>query len=132
GRSRPSTARAAISEGARLLLLDDGFQDPSLVKSLSLLVIDGEYGFGNGSVVPAGPLREPVARGLARADVAILVGQDRKGLRASLPRELPLLTTEMQLEPEIRRLAEKPIFAFAGIGRPEKFFDMLRASGLML
>lgn len=132
GRNRPLAARAAIAEGARLLLLDDGFQDPSLAKSLSLLVIDGQYGVGNGLVFPAGPLREPVARGLARADAVVAVGEDWKGVPQSCPRKVPLLRVDMHLEPQIRSQAQRPIFAFAGIGRPEKFFDMLRNNGLML
>ncbi len=132
GRNRPLAARAAIAQGARLLLLDDGFQDPSLAKNLSLLVIDGWYGVGNGLVLPAGPLREPAARGLRRADAVVVVGEDRKGVRRNLPGEVPLLTIEMEPEPQIRSWAQKPIFAFAGIGRPEKFFDMLRDNGLVL
>src|SRR6185436_9919949 len=73
-RDRAAGTRAAASAGAAAVLLDDGFQNPRIEKDLSLLVVDAEYGFGNGRVMPAGPLREPPAAGLARADAVVLVG----------------------------------------------------------
>jgi tetraacyldisaccharide 4'-kinase len=104
--------------------MDDGHQNFSLRKSLSLVVVDGESGFGNGFQIPAGPLREPVAQGLSRADAVVLVGDgapDLRGFRG------PVLRTH--LKPDGAAFADKPVFAFAGIGRPEKFVASLEASG---
>jgi tetraacyldisaccharide 4'-kinase len=129
-RDRVAGGRAALAAGAALLLLDDGFQNPRLVKDLSLLVIDGAYGFGNGRILPAGPLREALAAGLARADAAVLMGEDRTGIAVRL-RGKPLLRA--RLVPEAaQRFAGKDVVAFAGIGRPAKFFETLEATGAHL
>ena len=129
-RDRSAGVRAAVAVGAEAILLDDGFQNPTLTKDLSLLVIDAEYGFGNGRVIPAGPLRENAAAGLARADAVVLLGN---GLE---PEEVctagrPILRATLQpLQGE--QFAGARILAFAGIGRPEKFFATLRALGAEL
>lgn len=127
-RDRAAGAAAAARAGAGLVILDDGFQNPHLRKDLSLVVVDGETGFGNGRLVPAGPLREPVARGLSRADAVVLVGKDRTGALARLPDGLPVLHARIAPE-EDDRLAGMRVFAFAGIGRPEKFFTALDRLG---
>src|SRR5580658_2968727 len=75
-RDRPAGVAAAIEAGAEAVLLDDGFQNPAAAKTLSLLVVDAGYGFGNGRVMPAGPLRENLSRGLARADMVVLLTAD--------------------------------------------------------
>jgi tetraacyldisaccharide 4'-kinase len=126
-RDRVAGAKAAVAAGAGILLLDDGFQNPSLAKDLSLLVIDGGYGVGNGRVLPAGPLREPIAWGLARADAIVLIGEDATGVLARLPGK-PVL--HARLTPaDGGDLAGRPVVAFAGIGRPAKFFATLEALG---
>lgn len=129
-RDRVAGGRAALAAGAALLLLDDGFQNPRLVKDLSLLVIDGGYGFGNGRVLPAGPLREALAAGLARADAVVLMGEDRAGIGARLKGK-PLLRARL-VAPEADRFAGRRVVAFAGIGRPAKFFETLAAAGARL
>jgi len=128
-RDRLAGARAAIDGGAEMLILDDGFQNRSLVKDLSLLVVDGAYGFGNGRLHPAGPLREPVASGIARAQALVLLGEDRHGLAQGLAAHLPVLRAHLAAGPEAGRLRGRRVLAFAGIGRPQKFFDSLTAIG---
>ncbi len=126
-RDRVAGARAAIARGARLLLLDDGFQNPTLAKDVSLVVVDGETGFGNGHVFPAGPLREPAGWGIARADALVLMGPDRHGIAAWSP--VPVLCARLVPRMPLSFAPLAPIVAFAGIGRPEKFFATLRALG---
>jgi tetraacyldisaccharide 4'-kinase len=129
-RDRVAGARAAVAAGAELLLLDDGFQNPTLAKDLSLAVIDGAYGLGNGRLLPAGPLREPLARGLARADAIVLMGDDTAGVAAIIASK-PL--RRARLVPENPgELAGRSVVALAGIGRPEKFFATLEEAGARL
>lgn len=132
GADRAGTARHAVAAGAQVLVMDDGLQNPTLAKSVSLLVIDGADGFGNGRVLPAGPLREPVPAAAARCAAAVLIGPDLSGARALLPSDLPVLHGHLVPGPELARLGGSPVLAFAGIGRPTKFFDMLSASGVQL
>jgi tetraacyldisaccharide 4'-kinase len=123
-RNRAAGARLAKEKGASVLVMDDGHQNFSLHKSLSLVVVDAETGFGNGFAIPAGPLREPVAQGLSRADAVILVGDgvpDLKGYPG------PVLRAHLKADGAV--FAGKDVFAFAGIGRPEKFADSLAESG---
>ncbi len=129
-RDRVAGAKAAITAGARLLLLDDGFQNPALAKDLSLLVVDGGYGFGNGRVLPAGPLREPLAAGLARADAVVLMGEDKSDVTPLLA-DKPVLRARLVAE-NAADLAGRTVIAFAGIGRPAKFFATLEMLGARL
>jgi tetraacyldisaccharide 4'-kinase len=131
GPDRLASARAAVAAGARLLLMDDGFQNPTLAKTASWLVLDGPAGIGNGKVFPAGPLRERFADAAARADALVVIGEDRQRLaeRAGLP----VLQAELVHPPDaFAAVGEDAVFAFAGIGRPAKFFDSLQAAGLRL
>ena len=123
-RNRAAGARLAREKGATVIVMDDGHQNFSLRKNLSLVVVDGETGFGNGFQIPAGPLREPVVQGLSRADAVVLVGDgspDLLGFRG------PVLRAH--LKPDGAPFADKSVFAFAGIGRPEKFVASLEAAG---
>ena len=128
---RVAGALAAAATGARVVIMDDGFQNPTLTKDLSLVVVDGETGFGNRHVMPAGPLREPIKAGLKRADAIVIIGGDATGVAADIHAtkpSLPILTA--QLAPSSASpLQGQRVFAFAGIGRPEKFFATLTASG---
>ena len=132
GADRAASARAAVAAGAEALLLDDGLQNPTLEKDLSLLVIDGGFGFGNGLVMPAGPLREPVAAGAARCHAAVLIGADATAAAERLPRALPVLRARLVPGPEAVALAGKRVLAFAGIATPEKFFATLAQAGAVL
>ena len=133
-RDRAAVVRAAVAAGAGAVLLDDGFQNPAVAKTLGLVVVDADFGFGNGRVMPAGPLRENLRRGLARADAVVLIGAERELSRAGVQRRgcrAPMLNAVLApLNGE--RLAGKRLLAFAGIGRPEKFFATLRALGAAL
>lgn len=128
-RDRAAGARAATDAGAEVIVMDDGFQNPSLAKDLSILAIDGGYGFGNGRVMPSGPLREPIGGGLARADAALLIGEDETGIAPALADTLPLLRARLAPTEEARTLAGRRVLAFAGIGRPDKFFATLAEMG---
>ncbi|WP_408734791.1 tetraacyldisaccharide 4'-kinase [Gluconobacter morbifer] len=130
GRNRGETARLASAAGADCLIMDDGFQNPSLQKTLSILVMDGGVGLGNGHVIPAGPLREPLADALRRAQAIVVIGEDRFRLLSTLSTLLPKGQARLLPGPEIRSLQGKRVVAFAGIGRPEKFFDMLKEAGV--
>ena len=130
-RDRAAGARLAIANGAARIIMDDGLQNPTLNKTLSLLVIDGGYGFGNGLVLPAGPLREPIAAAAARCAAAVLIGADRHHARAHLPPNLPVLTAHIAPISPVP-LTGLTTIAFAGIGRPEKFFESLRFLGANL
>ena len=128
---RAAGAAAAIAAGAKAILLDDGFQNPSIGKTLSVVVVDSGYGFGNGRVIPAGPLREDRRRGLARADAVVLLtvaGEQSLISLAELDYSRPIIRAV--LSPiEGGRFAGRRLFAFAGIGRPARFFATLRALG---
>jgi tetraacyldisaccharide 4'-kinase len=132
GADRAASARDAVEAGAEVLVLDDGLQNPTLCKDLSLLVIDGASAFGNGRVLPAGPLREPVAAAAARCQAAVLIGPDLAGAAKALPPGLPLLHARLVHGPEADALAGRRVLAFAGIASPEKFFATLGAAGVVL
>ncbi len=129
---RGGGAKAMIAAGAQAIVMDDGLQNPTLDKDLSLLVIDGSYGFGNGRVIPAGPLREPVAAAAARCNAAVMVGEDETGALAQLPPGLPVLHARLKPGPEAELLAGQPVFAFCGIANPRKFFATLQEAGAFL
>jgi tetraacyldisaccharide 4'-kinase len=123
-RDRAAGARLAKDKGATVLVMDDGHQNFSLCKSLSLVVVDAQTGFSNSFQIPAGPLREPVAQGLARADAVILMGDGAPDLHGFSG---PVLRAHLKVDGEA--FAGKSVFAFAGIGRPEKFVASLETAG---
>lgn len=134
GPSRPDLARSALQKGASGLLLDDGFQNNTLKKSVSLLVVDGSKGFGNEAVFPAGPLREPLTKGLERADALVLMGDDQAGVCQRVGNCVPLFKARFQLDqaPLLSLEKKKQCLAFSGIAYPEKFFKMLTFHGIVL
>jgi tetraacyldisaccharide 4'-kinase len=126
---RGASARAAVQAGAQALLLDDGLQNPTLVQDAALLVVDGAAGFGNGRVMPAGPLRESVAAAAARCRAAVLIGPDTANARAVLPPGLPVLTASLRSD---TALDGARVLAFSGIARPAKFHGTLRQAGAIV
>ncbi|WP_132939997.1 tetraacyldisaccharide 4'-kinase [Varunaivibrio sulfuroxidans] len=128
-------ARRAVEAGAELIVMDDGFQNPSLYKDAALVVIDGGFGFGNGRVIPAGPLREPIEDGMARARAAVLIGVDTTGSERvldALDGAPPVLRARIAPSPGGEDLRGKAVFAFAGIARPAKFYATVRDVGAIL
>lgn len=134
-RDRAAGADFAISTGGDLVVLDDCFQSPALAKDLSLVVVDGGYGIGNGRVMPAGPLRVPIAVQMAKADAVIVIGTgvNAEGAADIATRaraaSVPVLKARLQADVNALVLDEREIIAFAGIGRPEKLAEGLAARG---
>lgn len=131
-RDRLAGAQAIAASGVRAIVMDDGFQNPALAKDLSLLVFDATAGAGNGRVVPAGPLRETLAAGLKRADAVILMHNGNAAADTTALREALAAFKGPVLAARLTPAAAAPsgkLVAFAGIGRPEKFFDTLTALG---
>jgi len=132
--NRVAGAKLAVEKGASVIVMDDGFQNPSLAKDLSILVIDGTRGIGNARVLPAGPLRAPLGPQLDRANAILIVG-DVTGAAPLViaARQRNLALFQARLEPDtqaVASLAGKRALAFAGIGDPEKFFATLAAAGV--
>jgi tetraacyldisaccharide 4'-kinase len=127
-RDRAEGARAMVADGAGIILMDDGLQNPDLIQDLRLIVVDGETGFGNGRAIPAGPLREQIDAGIKRADAMIVVGEDRRDLVRRYSGRIRILRSSTHIQPSA--LAGRTrLVAFAGIGRPEKFRSSLIAAG---
>ena len=135
-RDRVAGAQAAKAAGASVIVMDDGLQNPSLVKDFTLAVVDGRRGIGNSEVFPAGPLRAPLGVQLAKTDALLVVGEERGAqevVAAATARGLPVF--HARLVPDVAAVADlKPrkVLAFAGIGDPEKFFTTAEAAGLAL
>jgi tetraacyldisaccharide 4'-kinase len=133
-RDRLDGVALAKSQGATVILMDDGFQNPVLLKDASLIVIDSERGLGNGKVFPAGPLRAPLKGQLSRTDALVLIGDGHAADHVAAEisaRGKPVLRA--RLKPDAAAVAQlfgKRVLAFAGIGDPERFFRSLRASGI--
>lgn len=130
-KDRAAGIRKAVEAGARCVIMDDGFQDPSIVKDVSLLVVDGIMGFGSGRCIPAGPLREPLSRALRRAAGVVLMGKDEWGVAIAIG-DKPLLRASIAPDAEPGAWVSKKLAAFAGIGRPQKFFQTLTEMGAKL
>ena len=133
-RERLAGAAAARAAGAGAIVMDDGFQNPALTKDLSIVVVDGRRGIGNGKVCPAGPLRAPLDSQLRRAHALLLIGSGPAGEAvAAAARAHGLPVFHGRLEPDAQALAAlkgRGVLAFAGIGDPEKFFATLSEAGI--
>ena len=133
-RDRVAGARAARSGGASVIVMDDGFQNPSLAKDLAILMVDGRRGVGNGRIFPAGPLRAPLDFQIARAQAMIVVGPPDGAMRIlDSARRHRVSVFHGRLEPDrssLAALAGRKVLAFAGIGDPNKFFATLSEAGI--
>jgi tetraacyldisaccharide 4'-kinase len=132
-RDRVAGARLARGLGASIVVMDDGLQNPSLVKQLKLAVVDGASGAGNGLCLPAGPLRAPLAEQMGEADAVIVIGAGPAGERvAAVARAQKKPVLAAALKPSAataEHLRGQKIIALSGIGRPEKFSATLRQTG---
>jgi tetraacyldisaccharide 4'-kinase len=131
-RDRVAGAEAAVAAGASIIIMDDGFQNPSLHKNFSVLVVDARRAIGNGRLLPAGPLRAPLAAQLGRADALVVVGtaNGADALVAAAGR-LPVFRAELNPDATaLAALADRQVLAFAGIGDPEKLFATLAGAGI--
>lgn len=135
-RARAEGAAAAVIAGASIIVMDDGFQNPTLAKDFAVLVVDSGRGLGNGLVTPAGPLRAPLAAQLDRAHALLVIGPSTGAAEVrheAHKRGVPGFHARLKPDAEfIAALSGRQVLAFAGIGSPEKFFATLRAAGLMV
>ncbi|MEL6607555.1 MAG: tetraacyldisaccharide 4'-kinase [Pseudomonadota bacterium] len=135
--AKDRAAGAAMAQDhGDVILLDDGHQNPGVAKDLSLVIVDAARGFGNGAVIPAGPLREPIPAGLARADALVSLGtsraQDHFAQRWGEHVSVPHLTAKLDILPTGMPWQGMRAMAFAGIAHPKKFFDTLEGLGVTL
>jgi tetraacyldisaccharide 4'-kinase len=133
-RDRPAGAKFAQSAGASVIVMDDGFQNPSLTKNLAILVVDGRRGIGNGRIIPAGPLRAPLDIQLDRAQALMVVGPP-DGAAAVIEdagrRGLAIFHARLEPDPQVlAAIGRRRVLAFAGIGDPERLFATLTAAGV--
>jgi tetraacyldisaccharide 4'-kinase len=134
--ARDRVKGTCIATGASVIVMDDGFHNPSLAKDFSVLVVDARRGIGNGRVIPAGPLRAPVDAQLARANALVVVGisTDRCAVaEMARDRGIPVLRASLRADTAfIAGLTGRRVLAFAGIGDPQKFFATLTEAGVAL
>jgi tetraacyldisaccharide 4'-kinase len=134
---RVAGAKAIEQTDADVIVMDDGFQNPSLAKDLSLIVVDAASGLGNGKVIPAGPLRAPLADQMKRANALLVIGEGKKAdkiIAAFEAATKPVLRAKIAPAPHMdpRWLSVLPVIGFAGIARPSKFFATLKSNGARL
>jgi tetraacyldisaccharide 4'-kinase len=127
-RNRPLGAQAIEAAGAGVIIMDDGFQNPSLEKDLALIVVDATAGIGNGRVLPAGPLRAPLASQMRRASAVVCIGDGAPAL-SGLPAAMPILRARIVPRDDASWLRSTAVLAYSGIGRPGKFFATLEELG---
>jgi tetraacyldisaccharide 4'-kinase len=133
-RDRAAGLALARAQDASVILMDDGFQNPSVAKNVSLIVIDAMRGVGNGRVIPAGPVRAPLSPQLARTDALVVVGEGSAAAKIAADlasRGKPVLSARLKPDQaSLAALGGERVLAFAGIGDPARFFNTLRSSGV--
>ena len=119
----------AKNNGADCIIMDDGFQNPTLQKDFSIIVVNSEQGFGNKRVMPSGPLRESITRGISRTNLVITIGEIKESIKSKIPKHIPIIKGLFKINNEQKIFKGQKITAFAGIAYPEKFFQSLEEQG---
>jgi tetraacyldisaccharide 4'-kinase len=130
--NRAKSAKAAISAGAKLLMMDDGLQHHRLHKDIQIMVVNAAYGFGNQRHIPAGPMRESLQHAMQHVNAVVLIGDDTQNIRAQIPDHIPVFSAHITPDALPPALQQKPVIAFAGIAHPDRFFDTLRSLNMQL
>lgn len=126
GFNRNKSFELAKDNGANCIVMDDGFQNPTLQKDFSIIVINGEQEFGNKRVIPSGPLRESINRGLSRTNLVITIGNISDNVKDKIPKYMPVIGAKFKIKEDDLMIKGQRITAFAGIAYPEKFFNSLK------
>ena len=126
GLNRNKSFELAKDNGADCIIMDDGFQNPTLQKDFSIIVVNSEQGFGNKRVIPSGPLRESITRGISRTNLVITIGEIKESIKSKIPKHIPIIKGLFKINNEQKIFKGQKITAFAGIAFPEKFFNSLR------
>jgi len=129
GIDRNKSFHLAKEKGADCIIMDDGFQNPTIQKDFSIIVINEEQEFGNKRVMPSGPLRESITRGLSRTNLIIIIGEISNEIKTKIPNHIPVIYAAFVINNENMIFKGQQITAFAGIAYPEKFFNSLRNQG---
>ena len=129
GVDRINSARLAKEKNSNCLIMDDGFQNPTIYKDFSIIVINASQEFGNKRVMPSGPLRESIKRGLSRSNLVIVIGDPSHELKQLIPKNIPIVKAKFEIKKENKNFKGQNIIAFAGIAYPEKFFQSLTDEG---
>ena len=132
GKDRNKSFILAKENGADCIIMDDGFQNPTLQKDFSIIVINGEQGFGNKRVIPSGPLRESISRGISRANLIIVIGEIADDVKRKISNTVPLIYAKFKISRDNKIYKNQKITAFAGIAYPDKFYNSLSEQGANL
>ena len=129
GINRNKSIKLAKNKGANCVIMDDGFQNPKIYKDFSIIVINASQEFGNKRVIPSGPLRESIKRGLSRTNLIVVIGDVTDYLKNTIPNHIPIISAKFVINKNNKIFKGQKITAFAGIAYPEKFFNSLRDQG---
>ena len=132
GKDRNKSFILAKEYGANCIIMDDGFQNPTLQKDFSIVIINGEQGFGNKRVIPSGPLRESISRGISRANLIIVIGEISNDVKEKIPNTVPIIYGQFRISKDNKIYKNQKITAFAGIAYPDKFYNSLEEEGAIL
>ena len=132
GQDRNESATLAASSGSDCLIMDDGFQNPTIHKDYSITVINASQEFGNRKVMPSGPLRESIKRGFSRTNLFIIIGETTEFLQKNIPDHIPTIKAKFAINKNNKIFKGQKITAFAGIAYPEKFFNSLTEQGAII